>query len=186
MALLEQHKFDFIELSGGTYEHLAFSHQRESSKKREAFFLEFAEQITPSLSKTRTYVTGGFKTLSAMVDAMNSANIDGVGLARPVCQEPRLPKDIIEGRVRGAVHQLFPEEDFAITNIVAGSQIRQIGKDEEPMDGSKPQNADAFKQDMGKWMEAMGQNTSGEKYGYVDIESIPSVPYATAAPTTVL
>lgn len=34
---LEKHSFDFIELSGGTYEALAFSHKRESSKKREAF-----------------------------------------------------------------------------------------------------------------------------------------------------
>lgn len=27
-ALLEENKFDFVELSGGTYEHLAFTHQR--------------------------------------------------------------------------------------------------------------------------------------------------------------
>ncbi|KAJ4329548.1 hypothetical protein N0V95_010195, partial [Ascochyta clinopodiicola] len=54
---LENNKFDFVELSGGTYEKLAFEHKRESTKKREAFFLEFADKITPSLSKTKVYVT---------------------------------------------------------------------------------------------------------------------------------
>ncbi|KAL9025073.1 MAG: hypothetical protein Q9180_007736, partial [Flavoplaca navasiana] len=63
---LEAHKFDFVELSGGTYESLAFAHKRESTKKREAFFLDFAETIVPALTKTRTYITGGFKTVGAM------------------------------------------------------------------------------------------------------------------------
>ena len=35
--LLERHEFDFVELSGGTYQSLAFAHKRESTKKREAF-----------------------------------------------------------------------------------------------------------------------------------------------------
>jgi 2,4-dienoyl-CoA reductase-like NADH-dependent reductase (Old Yellow Enzyme family) len=45
--ILEENKFDFVELSGGTYEAMAFVHKRESSKKREAFFMEFADMITP-------------------------------------------------------------------------------------------------------------------------------------------
>jgi 2,4-dienoyl-CoA reductase-like NADH-dependent reductase (Old Yellow Enzyme family) len=56
---LEQAKFDYVELSGGTYESLAFGHKRESTKKRASFFIEFAEQIVQPLSKTKTYVTGG-------------------------------------------------------------------------------------------------------------------------------
>lgn len=35
--LLERHEFDYVELSGGTYQSLAFEHKRESTKKREAF-----------------------------------------------------------------------------------------------------------------------------------------------------
>lgn len=87
-ASLEAHHFDFVELSGGTYEELAFTHKRDSTKKREAFFLEFAETIVPAFHKTKTYITGGFKTVGAMVGALKT--VDGVGLARPVCQEPRL------------------------------------------------------------------------------------------------
>ena len=32
-AMLEEHNFDFVELSGGTYENLKFSHERESTKR---------------------------------------------------------------------------------------------------------------------------------------------------------
>jgi 2,4-dienoyl-CoA reductase-like NADH-dependent reductase (Old Yellow Enzyme family) len=84
--ILEENRFDFIELSGGTFEKLAFEHQRESTKKREGFFLEFAEMIAPVLSKTKTYITGGLRTVGAMVDALEI--VDGVGLARPLAQEP--------------------------------------------------------------------------------------------------
>ena len=66
---LEANRFDFVELSGGTFEELAFAHKRDSTKKREAFFLDFAETIVPALTKTRTYITGGFKTVAAMVNA---------------------------------------------------------------------------------------------------------------------
>lgn len=37
---LEAAGVDLIELSGGTYECLVFSHMKESTKKREAFFIE--------------------------------------------------------------------------------------------------------------------------------------------------
>jgi 2,4-dienoyl-CoA reductase-like NADH-dependent reductase (Old Yellow Enzyme family) len=178
--LLEDNTFDFVELSGGTYEKLAFGHQRESTKKREAFFLEFAEKITPSLSKTRTYVTGGFKTASAMVDALGT--VDGVGLARPVCQEPELPRQIISGEVSAAIDQLTDDNDFGITNVAAGTQIRQLGKDQQPIDLSDEKNFEAFQKDMGVWAKGLGEDKTGSKYGYADIDSVPGVPYGTAAP----
>jgi 2,4-dienoyl-CoA reductase-like NADH-dependent reductase (Old Yellow Enzyme family) len=88
--MLEDAQFDFVELSGGTYQSLAFQHKRESTKTREAFFIEFAEKITPGLNNTKSYVTGGLKTIGAMVAALK--HVDGVGLARAVCQEPHCPK----------------------------------------------------------------------------------------------
>ena len=99
MELLEANKFDFVELSGGTYEKLVMHHQRDSTKKREAFFLEFAEAIAPALSKSKSYVTGGLKTVGAMVNALDVC--DGVGIGRAICQEFRLPKDFLEGRLTG-------------------------------------------------------------------------------------
>ena len=100
-TILEDNGFDFVELSGGTYQEMAFEYKRESTRKREAFFLEWAELIALALKKTKVYVTGGFKTVGAMINALSAC--DGVGLARPACQEPRLPRDILSGKVKGAI-----------------------------------------------------------------------------------
>ncbi|VDP49089.1 unnamed protein product, partial [Heligmosomoides polygyrus] len=43
-GMMEKCGFDFVELSGGTAERPAFQHMRDSTRKREAFFLEFAEK----------------------------------------------------------------------------------------------------------------------------------------------
>ena len=118
-ASLEQNEFDFVELSGGTYQELAFAHKKESTKKREAFFLEFADIIVPALNKTKVYVTGGLRSVQAMVDALKT--VDGVGLARPACQEFHLPNDILAGKVKSGIQQDFDEQNFGLTNIAAGS-----------------------------------------------------------------
>lgn len=117
---LERHGFDHVELSGGTYENLAFSHKRESSKKREAFFLDFADMIVPRLNKTKAYVVGGLRTAAAMVSALDS--VHGVSLARPIAHEFDLPKKILEGKVKSAIQYKLDEQDFGITNVAAGTQ----------------------------------------------------------------
>ena len=174
-ASLEANKFDFVELSGGTYEELAFVHKRDSTKAREAFFLEFAETIVPALSKTKTYITGGFKSVGAMVNALNT--VDGVGLARPICQEPRLCVDILDGKIKGAIKQRLDDTNFGLTTVAAGSQIRMIGKDQEPIDLSQEPNEQAFMKDMGHWSNLMAHDTGMYSYGYIDIESIQPHPY---------
>ncbi|KAL9610637.1 MAG: hypothetical protein Q9167_004679 [Letrouitia subvulpina] len=172
---LEEEKFDFVELTGGTYEQLAFEHKRESTKKREAFFIEFAETIVPALTKTRTYITGGFKTVGAMVSALRT--LDGVGLARPVCQEPRICVDILSGKIKGAIKQRIDESNFGLTNVAAGSQIRMIGRDQEPVDLSQEEYQEAFVKDMGDWSEKMAHDTGMYSFGYVDLNSIKPNPY---------
>ncbi|EMC99204.1 hypothetical protein BAUCODRAFT_104109 [Baudoinia panamericana UAMH 10762] len=174
-SLLEENRFDFVELSGGTYEQLAFEHKRESTKKREAFFMDFADMIAPVLTKTKVYVTGGFKTVGAMAHALQT--VDGVGLARPVCAEPRLCKSILSGKVKGALKQHIDENNFGLTNVLAGTQIRQMGKDQEPIDLSRDENVEAFMKDMGAWMEKMQKDSEGSNYGYIDIMSAKPVPY---------
>lgn len=164
---LEAARFDYVELSGGTYESLAFEHKRESTKKRESFFIEFAEEIVKPLTKTRTYVTGGFKTVGAMTKALDT--VDGVGLARPACQEPLLPKDILEGKVTGAIKLKLDDNNFGLTNVAAGTQIRQLGKDQEPIDLSVQANVDAFFKDMEEWGKKLGADKEMKEYGYIDL-----------------
>lgn len=117
---LEEHGVDFVELSGGTYQAIGFIHKRESTKKREAYFLDFADMIVPQLKKTKVYVTGGLRTTAAMVAALDT--VHGVGLGRPLCFEFDLPKKILEGKVQGIINNKFDQDDFVITNVAAGAE----------------------------------------------------------------
>ena len=173
--ILEENKFDFVELSGGTYEELAFNHKRESTKAREAFFLDFAEQIVRPLKQTKTYITGGFHTVGAMVHALQT--VDGVGLARSVCQEPRFCKDILSNEIKGAIKTRLDQNNFGLTNVAAGSQIRMIGNDQEPVDLSQEEYEKAFFKDMGDWSDKMAKDTGMYSFGYVDMNSIKPKPY---------
>ena len=163
---LEAEGFDFVELSGGTYQELAFSHRRESTKKREAFFLEFADTITPVLDSTKVYVTGGFRTAGAMVQALKS--IDGVGLARPVCQEFDFAKNILDRKIKGAIDQKIDQDNFGLTNMVAGTQIKQVGDGKRPIDMSDEGNVEKFNKDMENFMAKMTSDKEGTTYGYVE------------------
>lgn len=82
--LLKQHKCNFFELGGDMYDQTAWHHRSGSTKAREAVFLEFAEKIAPHLSGTRTFVTGGVRSVSAMFH-LGQARLEGVGIGRPAC-----------------------------------------------------------------------------------------------------
>ncbi|KAJ5086224.1 hypothetical protein N7532_010995 [Penicillium argentinense] len=167
--MLEEATFDFVELSGGTYQAMAFKHERESTRKREAFFLEFADMIVPALSKTKTYITGGFRTLQGMLEALKT--VDGVGLGRVVAQEFSLTKDILNGKITGAIDPKVNQDDFALTNIIAGSQMRQVGKGHEPIDMSLEENVQVFVKAMTAWAQRMADDAETMKlFGYVDLD----------------
>jgi hypothetical protein len=106
--------------------------------------------------------------------------VDGIGLARPLAQEPHLCKDILEGRVTGAIKQLIPDENFGLTNVAAGTQMRQVGKDHEPLDLSVQANYDGFMKDMQAWGAKMAGDEKVKNFGFVDIESIDPTPYGAA------
>jgi 2,4-dienoyl-CoA reductase-like NADH-dependent reductase (Old Yellow Enzyme family) len=90
---LEEAGIDFLDLSGGTFERRAFEHKKESTKAREAYFIEFAEAIRPMLKKTVLYVTEGFRTASSMASAIRTGACDGVGIGRLLGAEPYLCKN---------------------------------------------------------------------------------------------
>jgi 2,4-dienoyl-CoA reductase-like NADH-dependent reductase (Old Yellow Enzyme family) len=96
---LEKEGIDLLEISGGTYESTAMvtgMPQRESTRAREAYFLEFAERFSQELS-VPVMLTGGFRTRRGMNDALDSGAIDIVGLARPITYEPDLPQRLLDG-----------------------------------------------------------------------------------------
>jgi hypothetical protein len=70
--------------------------QRESTRAREAYFLEFAERFSQEVS-VPVMLTGGFRTRQGMNDALDSGAVDVVGLARPITYEPDLPQRLLDG-----------------------------------------------------------------------------------------
>ncbi|KAI1635226.1 NADH:flavin oxidoreductase/NADH oxidase [Biscogniauxia mediterranea] len=174
---LEKHRVDFVELSGGTYQTLAFKHVRESTRRREAYFIEFADMIVPRLSKTKVYVTGGLRTAAAMVAALGS--VHGVGLGRPACHEFDLPKKILEGKVKSAIHTKLDEQNFALDNTAAGTQIGLVGQDKEPIDFSSDAHKDVFLRSFEKWVKEIANDPDGTKPKFVQVEGLELHPYGT-------
>ncbi|KAH7133932.1 hypothetical protein EDB81DRAFT_887740 [Dactylonectria macrodidyma] len=149
---LEEHQFDLIELTGGTFEGLDFDGKRESTQAREAFFLDFASTIVPVLKKTKSYVSGGFRTVGAMVNALET--VDGIGLARPAAQEPSLPRDILAGKIEGAIKPASAFiQGFHLSVAVAGGQLRQISTGRDPVDLSNEELAGKVLAQLQAWTQ---------------------------------
>jgi len=98
---LEQDGIDLIELSGGTYEQMSFvngveDQKRESTRKREAYFLEYAREVRKAVG-VPIAVTGGFRSLAVMERAVSEDGIDMIGLARPLCVQPDAVHELLDG-----------------------------------------------------------------------------------------
>ncbi|MFC3152519.1 NADH:flavin oxidoreductase/NADH oxidase family protein [Litoribrevibacter euphylliae] len=87
---------DLFEISGGNYEAPAMTGAKQSTREREAYFIEFAAKVK-GLIKAPVVVTGGFRSAQGMADAVASGEIDMVGIARPLTLHPDMPKQIIKG-----------------------------------------------------------------------------------------
>lgn len=87
---------DFIEISGGNYESPQMLAEKASTQKREAFFLDYAEKAC-AVSQVPLIITGGFRSQAAMEDALQSGQLDFVGIARPFALIPDLPNQIADG-----------------------------------------------------------------------------------------
>ena len=107
IGMLNALELDFVEISGGNYEQpkmmdmegLKPAHEddaRESTKRREAYFLDYAKEVQ-SVAKMPLMVTGGFRTRDGMNDALASGEADLIGLGRPLCVDVDAPSQLISG-----------------------------------------------------------------------------------------
>lgn len=102
---LAEEGIDLLEISGGTYERLRFFEEGEaageaaSTRAREAYFLDYAQTIRGELGAVPLAVTGGFRSRSAMADAVASGELDVVGVARPLCVDPGVPRALLAGEL---------------------------------------------------------------------------------------
>jgi len=103
---------DFLEVSGGTYSSAAMlgvdDSLRESTRQREAYFLDYALRVRAAHPELPLMLTGGFRTVEAMNDAVASGGIDIVGLGRVLTLDPDVPGTLLDGSAATApvpVHQ---------------------------------------------------------------------------------
>ena len=133
---------DLIEISGGTYEAPAMAGVKQEKRKastiaREAYFLDFAEQIRQQVS-CHLMVTGGFRTVQGMNAALDSGACDFIGIARPFAVETDLAERLLVGQdVRYAVDKIktgIPMVDkMAIMEIIwYAAQFKSIAQGKRP------------------------------------------------------
>ena len=100
---LGEDSVDLLEISGGTYEQLSLigvepTEVRESTRKREAYFIEYASRIKTA-AKIPLMITGGFRSREVMEKAISDKEVDVIGLARPLCTQPNCSEQLIEGSI---------------------------------------------------------------------------------------
>ena len=103
---------DLLEISGGTYEQprlLGYSGDvansvdapkaavsGDSTRRREAYFLQYAT-VVRKVAQMPLMVTGGFRTRAGMEQALVGGSVDVIGLGRPLCTDPDVPKRLLAG-----------------------------------------------------------------------------------------
>ncbi|KAI8446974.1 hypothetical protein BY996DRAFT_8444693, partial [Phakopsora pachyrhizi] len=114
--IVEHGGVDLIEISGGTYENVAFMNEPgevcTSSKtpngSRGAFFVEFssrARQVARSSSEEfkkscpLIITTGGFRSRKVIAEAISSGKTDAVALGRPACLDPFVASKILDSEM---------------------------------------------------------------------------------------
>ncbi|QKW08422.1 NADH:flavin oxidoreductase/NADH oxidase family protein [Streptomyces sp. NA04227] len=97
---------DLLEISGGTYSSAAMlgvdPTLKESTRKREAYFIAYADRVRAEVPRLPLMLTGGFRTLDGMADAIRSGVIDIAGLGRPLAVEPDLPAALLSAKTESS------------------------------------------------------------------------------------
>jgi 2,4-dienoyl-CoA reductase-like NADH-dependent reductase (Old Yellow Enzyme family) len=106
---LNDESIDLLEISGGTYEQPRLVGAegraedavplRPSTRAREAYFLDYAAAIR-GVARMPLMVTGGFRTRAAMEAALER-DCDMIGLGRPLCWQPDLPRRLLARETEG-------------------------------------------------------------------------------------
>jgi len=139
IRLLGNEGIDLIEISGGTYEKPAMiqGDRKKSTIAREAYFLDYIKKAR-KLIKTPLLLTGGFRSVSVMEQALEGGHLDVIGLARPFCLYPNLANQIFEGTVK-RFETPIPKIGVKFLDQLGGVelpwyelQIQRIGKGKPP------------------------------------------------------
>jgi len=97
---LNELSIDFVEISGGTYENAvlvqnATKVERESTRKRLAFYIDFTDQLRAAAPDMPVCLTGGWRSAEGMHQAINTKRVDLIGLGRPILMNPSFANQLV-------------------------------------------------------------------------------------------
>ena len=134
---LAEASVDLIEISGGNYEQMQMIGRGDSQLApvqaaargiadstwlREAYFLEYAARVRP-IADVPLMITGGFRSRAAMVAALESDQLDVVGLARPLCADPEICAKLLTGE---ATEAPSPERSIVLDRASIGAEVSDV------------------------------------------------------------
>ena len=130
---------------------------KDSTRKREAFFIDYAEKAR-AVSQAPLIITGGFRSQNAMGDALASGHLDLVGVARPFALVPDLANKMQNGtyqtvqtdRIKTGVAFVNKKSGRDVGNDWYMMQMDLIGQGKQP-DPKLSAWKVLLKTFMGKW-----------------------------------
>ncbi len=139
VQILSREGMDLIEISGGTYEKPAMvkGNRKQSTVEREAYFLDYIKKARKITDKP-LLLTGGFRSVKVMEEALAGGAMDVIGLGRPFCLYPNLAQDIFDGK-ESRFETPVPRIGIQLLDKMGGVelpwyelQIQRLGKGKKP------------------------------------------------------
>ena len=139
VQILSREGMDLIEISGGTYEKPAMvkGNRKQSTVEREAYFLDYIKKARKITDKP-LLLTGGFRSVKVMEEALKGGAMDVIGLGRPFCLFPNLAQDIFDGK-ESRFETPVPKIGIQLLDKMGGVelpwyelQIQRLGKGKKP------------------------------------------------------
>ena len=146
----EDKNVDFVEISGGNYEKSVVFRggpspddlgKPESTIRREAYFLEFGEEVRKEVKRVKLMVTGGFRRLNKMNEALNNG-VNLIGLGRPFCVQPDVANELLKG---AETTLLYTQPKSVVSVFWHQYQIKQIANGRKPNLNIKISKSTVFK-----------------------------------------
>src|SRR4051794_17410161 len=141
---LENEGVHLIEFSGGSYESSAMidgGPARDQSGAPEPYFLAYAQRFARELT-VPVMLSGGFRSRTAMIDAVESGAADVIGLARPIAVEPDFPRRILDGSTEVSLATPPKLGNKNIDDLLSGAwyqeQIARLGRGKPTLPNRTP------------------------------------------------
>lgn len=142
VGMLNQQKVDVVEISGGSYEAPAMQGQARDGRTlaREAYFLEFAEEIL-KVARMPLMVTGGIRR-KAIAEQVVNCGVSIVGIATALAIQPNLPNDWFADKdTTAALHPIVWKNKMLAslaTMACVKFQLKRLSKGQSTKPGVSP------------------------------------------------